>query len=341
MTPALSKVARDCVACGSSGLNPCLCFFDGVATITGLSQSQSGFSLGIHPLRLANCLKRGYVLKHKDAQGTFDCAAFLANAGLGRKTVELQPKETFFSQGDPANTVFYLQKGRAKLTVVSQNGKEATITLLSVGDFVGEESLASIPGLRLATASAVNTCVALKIARDEMTQVMHDEPSFADFFLKFMLARSMRTQADLVDQLFNSSEKRLARILLLMAEFGKPGDRDTFIPPISQETLAEMIGTTRSRVSFFMNRFRALGYISYNGRIQVNKSLLNVVLLDQLPEHNAQRPVLPLAGAVRKPVFAKVGTILKPVIPIVNSLTKPVIQVVTAAKRKLPDAAAD
>jgi CRP-like cAMP-binding protein len=223
----------------------------------------------------------------------FDPAAFLANAGLGRTVVQVEPKGTFFSQGDPANTVFYLQRGRAKLTVVSQSGKEATITLLSVGDFVGEESLASIPGLRLATASAVNSCVALKITREEMARVMHDEPNFADFFLKFLLSRSMRTQADLVDQLFNSSEKRLARILLLMAEFGKPGERDTFIPPISQEMLAEMIGTTRSRVSFFMNRFRKLGFINYNGRIQVNKSLLNVILLDQLPDDNSHQPLIP------------------------------------------------
>ena len=230
-------------------------------------------------------------MKNRETQ-KFDCAAFLANAGLGRKIVELEPKETFFSQGDEANTVFYLQTGRAKLTVVSQNGKEATITLLSAGDFVGEESLASIPGLRLATASAVNNCVALKITRNEMARVMHDEPRFADLFLKFMLARSMRTQADLVDQLFNSSEKRLARILLIMAEFGKPGEPETFIPPITQETLADMIGTTRSRVSFFMNRFRKLGFISYNGRIQVHKSLLNVVLLDQLPGRNAEKPVI-------------------------------------------------
>jgi CRP-like cAMP-binding protein len=236
-------------------------------------------------------------------ESNVDCAAFLASAGLGRKIVKLQPKETFFSQGDAADTVFYLQAGRAKLTVVSQTGKEATITLLSVGDWVGEESLASIPGLRLATASAVNSCVALKITKDEMARVMHDEPAFADFFLKFVLTRSMRTQADLVDQLFNSSEKRLARILLLMAEFGKPGERDTFIPPISQETLAEMIGTTRSRVSFFMNRFRTLGYINYNGRIQVNKSLLNVVLLDQLPEHNSQKPLLPEIGTILNPAI--------------------------------------
>jgi CRP-like cAMP-binding protein len=204
--------------------------------------------------------------------------------------IEVKPKQTFFTQGDPADSVFYLQSGRARLTVVSQNGKEATITFLSVGDFIGEESLASIPGLRLATASAVNSSVALKITREEMTRVMHEEPAFADFFLKFLLARSMRTQADLVDQLFNSSEKRLARILLLMAEFGKPGDPETFIPPISQETLAEMIGTTRSRVSFFMNRFRKLGLIDYDGRIQVHRSLLNVVLLDQLPEHNSEKP---------------------------------------------------
>ncbi|MGA3009081.1 MAG: Crp/Fnr family transcriptional regulator [Terracidiphilus sp.] len=237
----------------------------------------------------------------KDIQNTFDCTEFLANAGLGRRIVELEPKETFFTQGDLADTVFYLQRGRAKLTVVSQAGKEATITLISVGDFVGEESLASIPALRLATASAVNSCVALKITKDEMARVMHDEPAFADFFLKYMLTRSMRTQADLVDQLFNSSEKRLARILLIMAEFGKPGERDTFIPPISQETLAEMIGTTRSRVSFFMNRFRTLGYINYNGRIQVNRALLNVVLLDQFPGHNAQKPLIPKFEADLKP----------------------------------------
>ncbi len=222
----------------------------------------------------------------------FDPTAFLANAGLGRTIIELKPRQTFFCQGDAADSVFYLQKGRARVTVVSQNGKEATITLLSASDFIGEESLATIQGMRLATASAVSSCTALKIIRSEMIRVMHDEPAFADVFFKFLLARSMRTQADLVDQLFNSSEKRLARILLLMAEFGKPGEPETFIPPITQETLADMIGATRSRVSFFMNRFRKLGFISYNGRIQVHKSLLNVVLLDQLPDHNAQKPAL-------------------------------------------------
>ena len=220
----------------------------------------------------------------------FDAAAFLMNAGLGRRIVHLAPKEPFFSQGDPADAVFYLQKGRAKVTVVSQAGKEATITLVFAGDFVGESALAAIPGLRLSTATAVTACTALKIKREEMIRVMHEEHDLSDVFLKFLLDRSMRIQADLVDQLFNSSEKRLARILLLMAEFGKPGEPEQFIPKISQETLAEMIGTTRSRVSFFMNRFRKLGLIEYNGRIRVHRSLLNVVLHDQLPDDRAKKP---------------------------------------------------
>jgi CRP/FNR family cyclic AMP-dependent transcriptional regulator len=149
-----------------------------------------------------------------------------------------------------------------------------------VGNFVGEESLATVGGLRLATATAITACTALKIEREEMVRVMHEEHSLSDLIMKFLLARSMRLQADLVDQLFNSCEKRLARILLLLAEFGKPGEQQILIPHITQETLAEMIGTTRSRVSFFMNRFRKLGFIEYNGRIQVHKSLLNVVLHD-------------------------------------------------------------
>jgi CRP/FNR family transcriptional regulator, cyclic AMP receptor protein len=214
------------------------------------------------------------------AKQAFDAATFLANAGLGRRIVQLEPKQTFFTQGDPANAVFYLQKGRARVTVVSTAGKEATITLLTAGDFVGEESLVAPAGLRLATATALTACIALKIARDEMIRVMHEEHDFSDVFLKFLLARSLRIQADLVDQLFNSSEKRLARILLLMAEFGQSSSPETTLPKISQETLAEMIGTTRSRVSFFMNRFRKLGFIEYDGRIRVHKSLLSVVLHD-------------------------------------------------------------
>jgi CRP-like cAMP-binding protein len=220
----------------------------------------------------------------------FDVAAFLASAGLGRRMIQFAPKEAFFSQGDHSDSVFYLQKGRAKVTVVSPAGKEATITLLAAGDFVGEEAIATMAGLRLATATAITACTTLKISREEMIRVMHVEHSFSDLFLKVILERSMRIQADLVDQLFNTSEKRLARILLLMAEFGKPGEPEQYIPKISQETLAEMIGTTRSRVSFFMNRFRKLGFVEYNGRIKVHKSLLNAVLLDRFSEVSPERP---------------------------------------------------
>lgn len=200
----------------------------------------------------------------------------------------MKSKQPLFSQGDPATSVFYIQKGRAKLTVVSKTGKEATIALLTAGDFIGEESLATVPGLRLSTAVSITACTALEIRRGEMMRVIHEEHAFSDVFLRFLLTRSMRIQADLVDQLFNSSEKRLARILLLMAEFGKPGEPSAVIPHITQETLAEMVGTTRSRVSFFMNRFRKLGFIDYNGSIHVHKSLLNVLLLDQMPEQNSK-----------------------------------------------------
>ncbi len=217
-------------------------------------------------------------------KAVFDAGVFLAQAGLGRRIVELAPKQPFFSQGDPADSVFYLQKGRAKVTVVSKAGKEATILMLAAGEFVGEEALAAIPGLRLSTATAITACSAMQIKRKEMIRVLHEEHGFSDLFVKFLLARSIRTQADLVDHLFNSSEKRLARILLLMAEFGKPGEQETLIPRISQETLADMIGTTRSRVSFFMNRFRKMGFIDYKSRIRVHKSLLNVILLDPIPE---------------------------------------------------------
>jgi CRP-like cAMP-binding protein len=217
----------------------------------------------------------------------FDVQNFLKTTGIGRTIVQLKARQTFYSQGHPADSVFYLQHGRAKLTVVSSAGKEATITLLSPGDFVGEESVAAVRGLCLATASATTDCTALKIERGEMIHMMHQEHALSEVFMAYLLTRSMRIQADLVDQLFNSSEKRLARILLLMAEFGQPGEEQTLIPPITQETLAEMIGTTRSRVSFFMNRFRKMGFIQYDGRIQVHKSLLNVVLHDQPFEQNA------------------------------------------------------
>ena len=222
----------------------------------------------------------------------FDPLAFLAEAGIGRKLLHLQAKDVIFSQGDKANAVFYVQSGRAKLTVVSKAGKQATITLLSAGDFVGEEAIAAVSGPRLATATAISACAVLKISRDEMVRVIHEERSFSEHFLAFMLTKSMRTQADLVDQLFKSSEKRLARVVLLMAEFGRQGEPQMPLPKISQEALAQIIGSTRAHVSFFMNRFRKLGFLDYNGRIHVNKSLLNVVLHDQLPEDNAKRPAL-------------------------------------------------
>jgi CRP/FNR family cyclic AMP-dependent transcriptional regulator len=225
-------------------------------------------------------------------QIAFDPIEYLAHAGLGRKLIRFKAKHTFYSQGGPSDSIFYIHSGRAKLTVVSKKGKEATVTLLAAGDFVGEESLSATAHFRIATARAITTCIVLRIESGEMHRVLHQEHAFSDFFMKFMLARGIRTQADLIDQLFNSSERRLARILLLMADYGKSGEPTALIPPVTQETLAEMIGTTRSRVSFFMNRFRKLGYIDYKGRIRVHKSLLNVVLRDQLPQENSSRPTL-------------------------------------------------
>jgi CRP-like cAMP-binding protein len=222
----------------------------------------------------------------------FDTTTFLASAGLGRHLVRLAVKQVFFTQGEIADCVFFLQTGRAKLTVISERGKEATITMLGPGDFIGEESVAGTPGLRMASATAVTVCTALKMERTEMLRVMHDQHAFSDFFLSFLLQRGMRTQADLVDQLFNNSEKRLARILLLMAEFGQPGEPETLIPKISQQALAEMVGTTRSRVSFFMNKFRQHGFVDYNGRIHVHKSLLKVILYDQPPGGRAATPAV-------------------------------------------------
>jgi len=224
----------------------------------------------------------------------FDTTAFLATAGPGRRFVQLAPKQAIFLQGDPADSVFYLQRGRAKITVVSSAGKEATMLMLSSGEFLGEGALAEGATLRLSTATALTPCTVLKINREEMIRVMREEKDFSEMFLKFLLARCLRTQADLVDQLFNSCEKRLARILLLMSELGEQGESKAVLPKISQETLAEMIGATRSRVSFFMNRFRKLGLIDYNGRIYVHNSLLNVVMNDQLPDDDMPaKPPIP------------------------------------------------
>ena len=227
-----------------------------------------------------------------ESKKQFDPATYLATEGPGKSILRHPSREAIFHQGGQADAVFYLQNGRAKLTVMSKRGKEATVTLLASGDFFGEESMADVGALRTATAIAVSVCMVLRIEREQMLRILREEHAFSVFFMHFILARGIRTQADLVDQLFNSSERRLARTLLLMAEFGKEGEPAPLIPHVTQETLAEMIGTTRSRVSFFMNRFRKLGYIAYNGRIRVNKSLLNMVLLDALPEENAQRPRL-------------------------------------------------
>jgi CRP-like cAMP-binding protein len=220
----------------------------------------------------------------------FDTEAFLANAGLGRRIINLNEDQAFFSQGEAAESVFYLQSGRAKLTVVSTLGKEATITQLVAGDFVGEESLASVGARHMASATAVTDCTALKIERGEMLRVMHEQTPLSERFMKFLLARGMRIQTDLVDQLFNSSEKRLARILVLMAEFGDSGVPDRMIPEVTDEALAEMIGTPTASVTFFMNRFRDLGLIDYDGQIRVHKALLNVILHDRLPGDNTAKP---------------------------------------------------
>jgi CRP/FNR family transcriptional regulator, cyclic AMP receptor protein len=206
--------------------------------------------------------------------------AFLSQAGVGRTIVEVKKKERIFSQGDTADAVFYIQKGRVRLSVVSGQGKEATISLLGPGNFMGEACIAGVQGLRLSSATAMIPCTILRIERKEMMRVIHEEHGFSDVFVAYLLARNARIQEDLVDQLFNSSEKRLARALLLLANFGKEGKPEPVIPKVSQEMLAEMIGATRSRVSFFMNRFRELGFIEYNGSMRIHSSLLNVVLHD-------------------------------------------------------------
>jgi CRP/FNR family transcriptional regulator, cyclic AMP receptor protein len=212
----------------------------------------------------------------------FDPEALLAVVGEGRKAMLFPKKQTIFAQGEPADAVFYLQTGKVKLAVVSKAGKEATIGILSDRSFFGEGSLAG-QALRMGTASAMTDCSVLRIEKKAMMQALHREHALSDMFVAYLLARNIRYEEDLVDQLFNSSEKRLARVLLMLAHFGKEGIPEAVVPKISQETLAEMVGTTRSRVSFFMNRFRKLGFVDYgaeDGGLQVHSSLLNVVLHD-------------------------------------------------------------
>lgn len=209
----------------------------------------------------------------------FSVKAFLAKVGDGRSIANYGTGNSVYSQGDTADSVFYVHKGKVKVTVVSEQGKEAVVAFLGVNDFFGEGCLAGQP-MRMATVSTLLDSVIVRMDKTAIMRVIHDEPAFSDFFIAHLLSRAVRVEADLVDQLFNSSEKRLARLLLLLANFGKEGRPEPIIAKISQETLAEMIGTTRSRVSFFMNKFRKLGFIEYNGRIKVHSSLLNVVLHD-------------------------------------------------------------
>jgi CRP/FNR family cyclic AMP-dependent transcriptional regulator len=210
----------------------------------------------------------------------FDPKKFLATIGAGRKVVAFPKKQTIYAQGDAADSVFHIQEGKVRLTVVSKIGKEATIAILGEGEFFGEGSLAGQP-LRMGSATAKTDCELLQIDKKEMMEALHREHEFSDMFVAYLLARNIRYEEDLVDQLFDSSEKRLARILLLLAHFGKDGAPETVIPKVSQETLADMAGTTRSRVSFFMNRFRKLGFVNYGeGGLQVHSSLLNIVLHD-------------------------------------------------------------
>jgi CRP/FNR family cyclic AMP-dependent transcriptional regulator len=216
----------------------------------------------------------------RKAKLPFDPKVFLAKVNGGRIISNYRKDQTVFRQGDPANSVFYIQSGKIKATVVSEQGKEAVVAVLGAGDFFGEGSLAG-ESLRLAAVSALTKCTIARISKADITRVIHEEPAFAELFIAHLLARNSRVEEDLVDQLFNSSEKRLARILLLLANFGKEGRPEPIIAKVSQETLAEMIGTTRSRVSFFMNKFRKLGLIDYNGSIEIHSSLLNVVLRDR------------------------------------------------------------
>ena len=216
----------------------------------------------------------------KALKSSLDPRVFLAKVGVGKTILEFHKNQDVFSQGEVADKVFYLQKGRVKLTVLSEQGKEAVVAILEPGQFFGEGCLNGHP-LRMATTTAMEECLVTSITKEAMIALLHTEPKFSEMFMAYLLTRNSRVEEDLIDQLFNSSEKRLARLLLLLAHFGKEGSPRPINPSISQETLAEMIGTTRSRVSYFMNKFRKLGLISYNGKIEVHNSLLSAVLHDK------------------------------------------------------------
>src|SRR5881296_3136219 len=218
-------------------------------------------------------------LMTKKGAARFDLRTYLAKVRGGGTTKEYRKKHTIFVQGDRADAVFYIEKGRVKLTVLSPRGKEAVVAILGSGDFFGEGSLAGQPR-RMATATSMTECSILRVKKETMMRMLHDERAFSELFMSYLLSRNTRIEEDLVDQLFNSSEKRLARVLLLLTRFGKEGQHELVVPRVSQETLAEMVGTTRSRVSFFMNKFRKLGLIDYNGGLHVHSSLLSIVLHD-------------------------------------------------------------
>ena len=220
----------------------------------------------------------------KSDPGAFDPREFLAKVGEGKTIVEYRKDEVVFAQGDAADTIYYIQKGRLKVVVISEQGKEAVVGMLEPGQFFGEGCMNG-HSLRIATTTAMESSLVTAISKTAMLAMLHSEPKFSELFMAHLLTRNSRIEEDLIDQLFNSSEKRLARLLLLLANFGKEGSPQPISPNISQETLAEMIGTTRSRVSFFMNKFRKLGFISYNGKIEVHSSLLNAVLYDKPEIH--------------------------------------------------------
>jgi len=219
-------------------------------------------------------------MANNTSQAAFDPKAFLAIVGEGKTILEFAKDQVVFAQGDAADTVFYIQSGRVKVVVISELGKEAVVGIFGPGQFFGEGCMNG-HSVRIATTTAMEACLITAIAKNAMLATLHDQPKFSEMFMAYLLTRNSRIEEDLIDQLFNSSEKRLARLLLLLANFGKEGSPQPITPNISQETLAEMIGTTRSRVSFFMNKFRKLGFISYNGKIEVNSSLLNAVLYDK------------------------------------------------------------
>jgi CRP/FNR family transcriptional regulator, cyclic AMP receptor protein len=231
------------------------------------------------PMRLFSATSLMELRMTDKRKRSFDPKVFLATADVGRSISNYGPNEVIFAQGDPADAVFFVEEGKVKITVVSEQGKEAVLAIHQNGDFFGEGCLTGQPR-RLATVAALTECTIMRLAKGAIVSVLHDEPKFSDLFMSYLLTRNARVEADLVDQLFNSSEKRLARLLLLMANFGKEGKPDTVIAKIRQETLAEMIGTTRSRVNVFMNKFRRLGFIEYNGEMKVHSALLNVLLRD-------------------------------------------------------------